>query len=533
MAQLDLVVRGAEVYDGTGGPPVKTEIGILDGRIAALGQGLVAKETLDAHGLCAAPGFIDTHSHSDLKVLDEPGLEAKVRQGITFELFGQDGISVAPVREHEVAGRRKQLAGLLTDPPVSWSWRGVGDYLAEVDSARPALDAGYLVPHGAVREGVLGLEDRKATDAELLAMKALLAQGLAQGAMGLSTGLIYPPCCYCDTRELVALCEVAAAHRVPLVVHMRSESDRILEALEEMFEVARQSGVHVHISHFKIAGRTNWPKVSRVVAAVEQASAQGLKVTADQYPYVAGSTMMGAILPPWAHSGGSEATVARLHNMADRARMRAQLLDPSEVDWDNFWKWSGPEGILIADIPSGRRPQWVGKTLEKAAAMAGQEPLEFALDLLRDERMGVAMVSFSQSEEVVETLMKLPYVNACTDGLLGGRPHPRAYGTYPRILGRYVRERGVLGLSAAVRKLSGLAADTFRLKEHGYLQVGKRANVVLFDLATVKDTATFEEPLGFPVGVPHVLVAGRPVVKDGAPAGERPGRVFRLGAMPV
>jgi N-acyl-D-amino-acid deacylase len=530
MPTLDRVIRGATLYDGTGSPARSADLGIAGDRIAAIGPDLSAPEIFDANGLAAAPGFIDTHSHSDLKVLSEPLLEPKLRQGITLELFGQDGISVAPLRERDAPGRRRQLAGLLSDPPVSWRWRTVTDYLDEVDRAQPALDCAYLVPHGAVRESIIGLDDRKATDEELQKMQALLDEGLRQGAYGLSTGLIYPPCCYSDLRELVALCTTAAKHRSPIVVHLRSESDRLLEALEELFEVGRQSGVHVHLSHFKIAGKTNWPKLDQVIAAVEAATKQGVKVTADQYPYIAGSTMMGAILPPWVHSGGADAAINRLKDPSARTKIRQQLEDPSEVDWDNFWKWSGPEGILISDIPSGRRASWVGRSIKQVADEEKHDPLELALDLLRDERLGVAMVSFSQSEDVEERLMKLPYVNACTDGLLGGRPHPRAFGSYPRILGRFVREKKTLPLEEAIRKLSGLAADSFGFSGHGYLKVGARANVVLFDPATVQDTATFEQPLQFPKGLPHVMVGGQWAVRDGLPTGSRRGGALRRPA---
>lgn len=529
MAELDLVIRGATVYDGTGSPGRRADVGLLGDRIAEIGAGLSGKRTLDAGGLAAAPGFIDTHSHSDLRVLEQPTLDAKLRQGITLELFGQDGISIAPVKAEQVANRRRQLAGLLTDPQVSWEWRSVEDYLAEVERVRPGVDVAYLVPHGAVREWVMGLENRLATDAELKQMQAVLGVSLREGAYGVSTGLIYPPCCYCDARELIALGEVAAARRTPIVVHMRSESDRILEAMDEMFDVGHRSGAHIHISHFKIAGQNNWPKAAQVIERAEAATRNGVKVTADQYPYIAGSTMMGAILPPWVHAGGSEEALKRLGAAGERARMRAEMLDPSEVAWDNFWKWSGPQGIIIADIPSGRRPELAGLTVDKAASRAGKDPVELALDLLVEERMGVAMVSFSQSEEVVERLMQLPYVNACTDGLLGGRPHPRSFGTYPRILGRYVRDRKALPLETAVRKLSGLAADTFRFEDHGYLKPGKRANVVLFDPAQVKDTATFEEPCQFPEGLPYVIVGGAVAVDQGRVTGDRGGKVLRAG----
>jgi len=531
MAELDLVIRGATLYDGTGGPPRAGDIGIKGDRIAAVGTDrpsdrLDGQRVLDAGGLAAAPGFIDTHSHSDLRVLEQPTLDAKLRQGITLELFGQDGISVAPVKEEQVAERRRALAGLLTNPKGFWQWRSVADYLAEVANAQPAVDVAYLVPHGAVREWVMGLDDRKATDAELRQMQAVLRLSLQEGAFGLSTGLIYPPCCYCDSSELVALGEVAAVKKTPIVVHMRSESDRLLEAMDEMFDVGAKAGCHIHLSHFKIAGKNNWPKLPQVIERAAAASAKGVKVTADQYPYIAGSTMMGAILPPWVHAGGPDAALQRLADKDARERMRREMLDPSEVAWDNFWKWSGPEGIIIADVPSGKRPHLCGLTLKEAANRALQEPVEYALDLLLEERLGVAMVSFSQSEDVVEALMKLPYVNACTDALLGGRPHPRAFGTYPRILGRYVRERKALPLETAVRKLSGLAADAFRFDDHGYLAAGKRANVVLFDPAGVRDTATFEEPMQYPEGIPYVVVGGELAVELGQVTGKRAGKVL-------
>jgi N-acyl-D-amino-acid deacylase len=529
VADLDLVISGATVFDGSGAPGRRLDIGIVGERIAELAAGLSGRAVFEANGLAAAPGFIDTHSHSDLKVLDSPSLEPKLRQGITLELFGQDGISVAPLREQDVQNRRRQLAGLLTDPDVAWSWRSVADYLSEVERARPALDVAYLIPHGAVRESVMGLEDRPASPSELRAMQALLDRGLQEGAFGLSTGLIYPPCCYGDSRELVALCEVAARSGAAIAVHLRSESDRLLEAIDEMVAVSRSSGVHLHISHLKIAGRTNWPKADRVIAALNAARESGIRLTADQYPYLAGSTLMGAILPPWVHAGGTSSVLRRLASVTERAKIQAEIRDPADVPWDNFWKWSGPEGIIIADIPSGNRPELVGQSLAQAASATGQDPLELALDLLHQEQLGVAMISFSQSEEVLERFMKLPFVNACTDGLLGGRPHPRAYGTYPRMLGHYVRQQKTLTLEEAVRKLSGLAADAFGFQEHGYLRPGKRANVVLFDPDRVVDTATFDDPARFPIGIHHVVVGGQLVIRDGELTGARSGTVLRRG----
>jgi N-acyl-D-amino-acid deacylase len=524
---LDRVLSGGLVVDGSGAPGARADVGISGGRVAAVGPGLAGAETIDCSGHVVCPGFIDTHSHSDVKVLADPALPMKVRQGITLEVFGQDGISVAPVREPERAVWKQKLSGLLGDFGVAWDWTRTGDYLGRVQAAQPAPDFAYLVPHGAIRQVAMGGDDRAPSSDELARMQALLREGLDEGACGLSTGLIYPPCCYARTDELVALGLVLAQARRPLVVHLRSESDRILEAVGEMLTVARESGCAVQISHLKIAGRDNWGRAEEMIALVEAARAAGLAITADQYPYVAGSTLLGAILPPWAHDGGTEATLSRLGDPSARARMRAQMADRSPSDWDNFWKWSGSEGILIADIPSGRHPERLGRSLAEAAAAWGKDPFEAAFDLLLEERMGVAMISLSQDEDLVRRFLALPWVNACTDGLLGGRPHPRAYGTFPRILGRYVRDERVVPLEEAVRKLTSQAADAFGFAGHGRVREGARANLVVFDPATVADHATFEDPLQYPTGIRDVLVGGTPVVRDGEMTDARPGRLVR------
>ena len=524
---LDRVLKGGTVVDGSGAPRFAADVGIRAGLVAAVGPGLEAPEAIDCRGHVVCPGFVDTHSHSDVKVLADPALPMKIRQGITLEVFGQDGISVAPVRPEARAAWRQKLTGLLGDFGVQWDWSSTGEYLRRVGEAKPAPDVAYLVPHGAVRQWVIGPDDRRATGDEIEAMQSLLRQGLDEGACGLSTGLIYPPCCYADTAELIALGRVLAETGRPLVVHMRSESDRILEALAEMISVARESGCPVHISHLKIAGRDNWPRAKDVVAAIDAGRREGLVLTADQYPYIAGSTLLGAILPPWAHSGGAEHTLRLLADPDSRGRLRAALSDPAPADWDNFWKWSGPEGIVIADIPSGRHPEVLGKSLADTARAGGKDPFDAAFDLLLAERMGVAMISFSQDEAVVERFLALPYVNACTDGLLGGRPHPRAYGTYPRILGRYVRERAVVSLEEAVRKMTSQAAQALSLRGTGELREGWRANVVVLDPDAVADRATFEDPMQFPEGIRDVFVGGEPVVRHGVLTGARPGKVVQ------
>jgi N-acyl-D-amino-acid deacylase len=537
MKTPDLILKNGIIVDGTGKPGFDGDVAIGGNRILAVdapGSLNGAPEELDCKGLVIAPGFIDTHSHSDLRVFTEPELPMKVRQGITLEVFGQDGISVAPIRKADRSQMERSLAGLLGRLD-RWNWESVGEYLNAIEKVKPSLDCTYLIPHGAVRLNAMGMEDRRATAAEITSMQELIRQSMREGAIGMSTGLIYPPCCFADTAELIELCKAVAEFDGVFVAHMRSESDYLEDAVAEMIEIGKKSEVRVHISHFKVAGRENWPVIDGVLEMVRIARAEGMRLTADQYPYVAGSTMLGAILPPWAHAGGVEETLRRLANSEERGRMREAMLDRSRSEWDNFWKWSGPEGIIVSDIPSGRHPEWVGKNLADAAALAQQAAsgvseetaAEFALDLLAEERMGVGMISFSQSEEVVQKIMREPYVNVCTDGLLGGKPHPRAYGTYPRILGRYVRELNVLTLEEGVRKMSGLAAETFRLEHYGHIAKDNRANLVVFDPRTVIDCATFEDSKQYPRGIEHVVVEGELVIARGVQRGLRSGVAVR------
>jgi N-acyl-D-amino-acid deacylase len=522
MKTPDLLLKNGLIIDGTGRMRYDADIAIRRNYILAIDcpGTLSASEEIDCSGMIIAPGFIDTHSHSDLRVFSEPRLPMKVRQGVTLEIFGQDGVSVAPIRAGDQPQVARSIAGLDGKLGRAWDWESVAEYLAAIERARPSLDCAYLVPHGAARLSVMGMEDRQARPDEIRTMQEIIRQAMREGAFGLSTGLIYPPCCFADTAELIELGRAVAEFDGVFVAHIRSESDYIEDAVAEMIEVSHLSGARVHISHFKVAGRENWARLDGVLEMIHRAQSEGARLTADQYPYVAGSTMLGAILPPWAHAGGIEETLARLASASEREKMRAAMLDRSRSSWDNFWKWSGPEGIVISDIPSGNHPEMIGKNLSQAASLSKgvdrvseEEAAEFAFDLSLAERMGVGMISFSQSEEVVRKIMREPYVNVCTDGLLGGKPHPRAYGTYPRILGYYARELGILTLEEAVRKMSGLAAETFQLRRYGRIEEGARANLVVFDPHRVIDRATFDDSRQYPTGVEYVIVGGELAIR--------------------
>jgi N-acyl-D-amino-acid deacylase len=520
---FERVLKGGRVVDGSGALAFPADVAIEAGRIAAVGPALTGADVLDCAGLVVAPGFVDCHSHSDLAVLAEPLLPMKVQQGITLEVLGQDGMSVAPVHAHDRRSWRAQLAGLLGTPDLEWDWSTVADFMARLAEAKPAPDVAYLAPHGALRQFVAGDAARRLSQDEIATMQALLVSCLDAGACGMSIGLAYAPSSYATADELTALGRVLAAHRRPLVAHIRNEGDRLEEAIDEMVDVAEHSGCAVHLSHLKIAGRRNWPRLEAVVARLEAARARGVRLTADQYPYTAASTWLQAILPPWVKEGGPERTLGRLADPAERRRVRDELSADGPFAWDNHWSWTGAAGIVLSDIPSGRRREWLGRSLAEIAEAEGKDALDLALDLLVSEALQPAMIAFTQDETVVERLLQLSWVSVGTDGLLGGRPHPRAYGSFPRVLGRYVRERGTLGLEAAVRKMTSQAASAFGLAERGLVREGQRANLVAFDPQTVADTADYADPVQYPRGIPHVLVAGQPVVRHGAMTGSRPG----------
>ena len=519
----DLMINGGRVIDGSGNPWFLADVAVTKGIISAVGRvEEKARETIDASGLIVSPGFIDAHSHGDIVLISEPEARIKIMQGITTEIVGQDGLGEAPLTDANLEMWRRYLSGLNGNPDIEWDWRSLGEYLARLAAARPSVNVASLVGHGNIRLAAMGMENRKPTTAELDKMKRLLDESLREGAIGLSTGLIYPPCVYSDTAELTELCKVTAAHRGVFVVHMRNEGDKLLDSIDEVVSVGRGSGVSVHISHFKSNGRANWGKSPQALARVEEARKQGIDVTFDQYPYTAGSTFLGSLLPPWAHEGGVDSLLKRLQDEDMRKKLTAYL-GGSRGDEGSPHEW---DKILITNVQTSRNKRFEGKYVSQIAAELDKSPAETVLDLVLEEENAATMATFTMNEDDVRTIMRSPLGMVCTDGIVLGKPHPRAYGSFPRVAGHYVRE-GVLRLEDAVRKMTSYTAQTHGLTDRGILRTGLAADVTVFDPDKIKDTATFKNPIQHPKGIEYVIVNGVVTVDKGRHNGGRAGKVLR------
>ncbi len=529
---MKTLIKNGLIIDGTGKKGFRGHISFGEGRITGVGRPADCEfdHVIDAEGLVVCPGFIDTHSHSDLKVLLDPYMEAKVRQGITTEVLGQDGISMAPLPLKYLNDWRKNLAGLDGDSDeIDWSYRTTEGYLKLLEKSGAGLNQCYLVPHGNVRMEAMGLDNRQPSQYELEQMKDIVRREMDAGAFGLSTGLIYIPCAYSETDELVQICKEVRKYNGVFVVHQRSEADSIVNSMKEILEIARRSGVRVHFSHFKVCGRKNWPKIENVIKLLDEAHREGIRVSFDQYPYAAGSTMLGVILPPWAHSGGTSKLLERLMNQNERKKMKEDIINGIE-GWDNFIDFAGIEGIYITSVKTDKNNGLIGKSLKEIGEIKGIDALEAAFDLILEEENAVGMVDFYGTEEHITQFMKRPEQNVCTDGLLGGRPHPRVYGSFPRVLGRYVRDQGIMELPEAVGKMTGKAADVLGLKDRGILRTGAAADIVIFNPGTVRDRGTYTDPAQYPEGITTVIINGQPVLEDGALNNSLAGCVLRRGS---
>ncbi len=523
------LIKNGLIVDGTGKAGFTADLLIENDRIAKIGTltDVAADEVIDASGLVVAPGFIDTHSHSDLQILTDPYVKPKVMQGITTEILGQDGISMAPLPVEYISPWRKNLAGLDGDSDeINWEYKTTEGYLKMVEEAKPGLNECYLVPHGNIRMEAMGLENRLPNEEELEKMRQITRREMEAGAIGLSTGLIYMPCAYSESKEIIEMCKVVAEYDGRFVIHQRSEADTILDSMMEVIKIGRESGVKIHYSHFKVCGKKNWDKVDKVVELLEQAQKEGIDVSFDQYPYVAGSTMLGVILPPWVHDGGTNKVLERLQDPELRKKMVYDM-EHGIPGWDNFVEFAGLDKIFVTSVKTEKNQDAVGLSLIELGKLRGKDPYEATFDLLYEEENAVGMVDFYGTEEHVQRFMKRPEMNACTDGLLGGKPHPRVYGAFPRILGKYVREDKALTLEEAVYKMTKKPATTFHITDRGELREGAYADICIFNPDTVIDKGTFTDPIQYPEGIEYVIINGETIVKNAEHTGKRSGCVLR------
>ncbi|SHK01397.1 N-acyl-D-amino-acid deacylase family protein [Desulforamulus aeronauticus] len=523
------ILKNGLLIDGTGEKRFHGSVAIEGERIVAIGDipEQDNDEVLDVSGLVVAPGFIDTHSHSDLKVLVDPYIEPKIRQGVTTEVLGQDGISMAPLPEQYISPWRKNLAGLDGDSDdIDWHYKTTDGYLKLMERQGVGLNQSYLVPHGNIRMEVLGLGNHQPTAAEIKKMCDVTRREMEAGAFGLSTGLIYMPCAYSETPEIIELCKVVAEFDGVFVVHQRSEADTILPSMAEVIEVGRRSGVKIHFSHFKVCGRKNWRFIEPMLELLDQATAEGIRISYDQYPYVAGSTMLGVILPPWAHDGGTDRLLKRLQDPEQREKMIYDM-EHGIPGWDNFVAFAGLDQIFVTSVKTAKNQELVGKSLVEIGQLRGKDPYQATFDLLYEEENAVGMVDFYGKEEHVITFLTRPEQNVCTDGLLAGKPHPRVYGSFPRVLGRYVRELKALTLEEAIFKMTSRPAEVFGFAERGALKTGYYADIVVFNPDTIIDKGTFVDPIQYPEGIEHVFINGQAVIQQGVYHTLLAGKVLR------
>ncbi|MFM9631859.1 MULTISPECIES: N-acyl-D-amino-acid deacylase family protein [Streptomyces] len=530
----DLVIRDADVVDGTGADSYRADVVVDGGRIvsivkeaAAAGcQRPKAVRELDAEGLVLSPGFIDMHAHSDLALLRDPDHSAKAAQGVTLEVLGQDGLSYAPVDDRTLDGVRRSVAGWNgSGDDIDFDWRSVGEYLDRLDRGI-AVNAAYLVPQGTVRALVVGWDDREATPAELDRMRQLVAEGLEQGAVGMSSGLTYTPGMYARNAELTELCRVVAAHGGYYCPHHRSYGTGALEAYAEMVELSRQAGCPLHLAHATMNFGVNEGRAPELLALLDDALAAGADLTLDTYPYTAGCTTLVALLPSWASEGGPREILRRLTDDGTSERIRHDLETVGSdgchgvpVDWDT---------VEISGVDAPGLGEYVGRTVRESAALRGETPWTTARRLLVEDRLAPAILQHVGHEENVRAIMRHRVHTGGSDGILqGAKPHPRAYGTFPRYLGEYVRESGVLSLEECVAHLTGRPAARLRLPDRGLVREGHRADLVLFDPRTVAAGSSYDAPRTPPTGIPYVLIDGRFVIEDGRRTDVLAGRAVR------
>jgi N-acyl-D-amino-acid deacylase len=526
---FDVLIRGGIVYDGTGAPGRRADVAIKADRIAAIGDlpAATARTTIDAANLAVAPGFINMLSWATESLLVDGRSQSDIRQGVTLEIFGE-GSSMGPLTD-AMKNRKVEEMG---DIKYEITWTTLSEYLTELERRGVSTNVASFIGATTLREHAIGLEDRKPTPDELDRMRALVKQEMEAGALGIGTSLIYAPAFYASTEELIELSKVAAQYRGKYISHMRSEGNRLVEAVEELIRISREANIPTEIYHLKAAGKANWQKMDTVIAMVEAARKEGLQITADMYTYPAGATGLDAAMPPWVLDGGYEEAYKRLKDPATRKKIALAIATPSR-DWENLYLAAGsPDRVLLVEFKSKALKPLTGKSLAEVSRLRGESVTDTIMNLVLEDRSRVGTVYFMMAEENIRKQIRLPWVSFGSDAAsMAPEPpftlssaHPRAYGNFARLLGRYVREEKVIPLEEAVRRLSGLPATNLELEGRGFLREGMFADVAIFDPAKVEDRATFEKPHQYAAGMRHVLVNGVQVLKDGEHTGAKPGR---------
>ena len=526
---FDVVIRGGTVYDGTGAPGRIADVAITGDRIATIGElgSAQARAIVDAKGLAVAPGFINMLSWSTESLLADGRSQGDIRQGVTLEIFGE-GSSMGPLND----AMKKRIVEEMGDIKYEITWTTLSEYLRELERRGISTNVASFVGATTIREHVIGLEDKKPTPEQLDRMRALVRQEMEAGALGIGSSLIYAPAFYASTEELIELCKVAAQYRGKYISHMRSEGNRLVEAVEELMRISREANIPAEIYHLKAAGKANWQKMDTVIAMVEKARAAGQKITADMYTYPAGATGLDAAMPPWVLDGGYEEAYKRLKDPAMRKKIASAITTPSN-EWENLFLAAGsPDRVLLVEFKNEALKPLTGKSLAEVAKLRGESVTDTIMNLVLEDRSRVGTVYFMMSEDNIRKQIKLPWVSFGSDAasmapeppFTKSNAHPRAYGNFARVLGRYVRDEKVMPIEEAVRKLSGLPATNLELDRRGFLREGMFADVVVFDPARIEDRATFEKPHQYAVGMKHVFVNGTQVLKDGEHTGAKPGR---------
>jgi N-acyl-D-amino-acid deacylase len=530
-ADFDVIIKGGTVYDGAGTEPKNIDIAIRGDRIAGVGdfKTAKAKTVIDATGLAVAPGFINMLSWSNESLIQDGRSQSEIRQGVTTEVMGE-GESMGPVNDRVRAHMLQQQSDIKYDI----KWNTLAEYLRYLESHGVSCNVASFIGATTIRENVIGFEDKPPTPEQLDQMRELVRKEMEAGALGIGTSLIYPPAFYAKTDELIELCKIAARYQGKYISHMRSEGNRLLEALDELIRISREAGVPAEVYHIKAAGQKNWPKEDELLSRIEAAQKEGLKITADMYTYTAAGTGLDACLPPWTEDGGYPALFKRLRDPTTREKIAAEASKDSD-EWENLYLGAGsPDKILLFGFKSDKLKPLTGKSLAEVAKMRGKDPITTIMDLIAEDESRIGTVYFLMSEENVKKELKKPWISFGSDEasqapegvFLKSNPHPRAYGNFARVIGKYVRDEKVISMAEAVRRLSGLPATNLGLDHRGFIKEGMFADIVVFDPATVSDRATFEKPHQYAVGVKHVLVNGVRVLKDGEHTGAKPGRAL-------